>query len=206
MEAGDLVLTPGAFWHEHWHAGTEPMVWLDVLNAHTHISLGTFWFEPGPVHDVPEVTADAAFETPNFLPDIERSEISPVFRYTFADAKQALESAPSAKDGSRRIRYVNPLTGGPVIPYLDCYMMRLDAGEQTTPFKTTAHAVCAVVEGRGTTTTGGGTIAWEARDVFTLPHGTPIVHAASETSYVFIVTDREYFNRLGFLREEYLPA
>ncbi len=206
MALGDLVLTPGAAWHEHWHAGTEPMVWLDVLNVHTHITLGTFWFEPGPVHDEPEVTADTAFETANFVPDIERSEISPVFRYTFAQAKRALEASPLVKDGSRRVRYANPLTGGPVIPFLDCYMMRLDPGQGTVPFRTTAHAICAVVEGRGTTATGGGTIAWGDRDVFTLPHGTPIVHTASETSYVFMVTDREYYSRLGLLREEYVPG
>jgi gentisate 1,2-dioxygenase len=206
MALGDLVLTPGTFWHEHWHEGTEPMVWLDVLNAHTHIMLGTFWFEPGPVHDEPSTLSDDAFEVPNFVPDIERSDVSPVFRYTFADAKRAVDAAPLAKDGSRRVRYANPLTGGPVIPYLDCYLMRLDAGESTIPFRTTAHAVCAVVEGSGTTATGGGSISWENRDVFTLPHGTPIVHTATETSYVFIVTDREYFSRLGLLREEFSPS
>jgi gentisate 1,2-dioxygenase len=203
MAAGDLVLTPGTFWHEHWHEGSEPMVWLDVLNVHTHLHLGTFWFEPGPPHDVAGTLADEAFVTPNFVPDIDRDEVSPVFRYTFADAKRAVDAAPVAKDGSRRIRYANPLTGGPVIPFLDCYLMQLEAGQTTISLRTTAHAVCAVVEGNGTTATGGGTIAWEKNDVFTLPHGTRIVHTASTPSYVFIVTDRELFSRLGMLREEF---
>jgi gentisate 1,2-dioxygenase len=206
MAEGDLVLTPGATWHEHWHEGTEPMVWLDVLNVHTHLHLGTFWFEPGPPHDVPATLADEAFVTPNFVPDIDRSEVSPVFRYTFADAKRAVDTAPPAKDGSRRVRYANPFTGGPVIPYLDCYLMRLDAGQSTIPFRTSAHAVGAVVEGRGATTTGGGSITWEKNDIFTLPHGTNIVHTAKQTSYVFLVTDRELFSRLGMLNETFSPA
>jgi gentisate 1,2-dioxygenase len=83
--------------------------------------------------------------------------------------------------------------------------MRLDAGGSTVPFRTTAHAVCAVVEGHGSTATGGGTIVWEDHDVFTLPAGTSIVHKATTTSYVFLVTDRELYSRLGLLREEF-PA
>ena len=139
------------------------------------------------------------------MPDIDRDEVSPVFRYTFADAKRAVDAAPVAKDGSHHIRYANPLTGGPVIPFLDCYLMRLDAGQSTIPFRTTAHAVCAVVEGNGTTATGGAhDAAWEKNDVFTLPEsGTRIVHTASTPSYVFIVTDRELFSRLGMLQEDF---
>jgi gentisate 1,2-dioxygenase len=201
METGDLVITPGGSWHEHWHEGAGPMVWLDVLNVHMHLHLGTFWFEPGPVHDVPEIPADAAFATANVVPDMPRSAVSPVFRYPLADAKRALDAAPPGKDGARRVRYVNPLTGGPVMPLLDCYLMRLDAGQSTRPFRTSAHAVCTVVEGRGTTSTGGGTIAWEQRDVFTLPSAASIVHTAHEPSYVFIATDREILNRLDLLRE-----
>jgi hypothetical protein len=32
MERGDLILTPTGLWHEHGHDGTEPVVWLDVLD------------------------------------------------------------------------------------------------------------------------------------------------------------------------------
>jgi len=41
----------------------------------------------------------------------------------------------------RRVRYVNPLTGGPVMPYLDCYLICLEAGQTTLPFQTSARAV-----------------------------------------------------------------
>jgi gentisate 1,2-dioxygenase len=32
MSRGDLILTPTGLWHEHGHDGTEPVVWLDVLD------------------------------------------------------------------------------------------------------------------------------------------------------------------------------
>jgi gentisate 1,2-dioxygenase len=187
MEPGDLVLTPGRYWHEHWHAGSGQMVWLDVLNVHAHIHLGTMSFEPGPVHDIPDHPADT------------------VLRYPFADAKRALDGMPVAGDGTRRLRYTNPQTGGPVMPLLDCYLVRLDAGQTTRAVRTSAHAVCAVVEGRGTSSTGGGTIAWEPRDVFTLPSNASIEHHARETSYLFICTDGEILSRLGLLTEEFVP-
>ena len=185
MEFGDLVLTPGWCWHEHWHEGDAPMVWLDVLNVHAHMNMGTFSFEPGPPHDVPPPVDVAAF------------------RYPLADAKRAADATAPGRDGARWFHYVNPATGQPVMPFLDSYLVRLDAGQTTLPLRTSAHVVCAVAEGRGSTTAGSGTIAWGPRDIFTLPHRAAITHHADEAAYLFVSTDREILNRLGILTEEY---
>jgi gentisate 1,2-dioxygenase len=32
MSRGDLILTPTGLWHEHGHDGSQPVVWLDVLD------------------------------------------------------------------------------------------------------------------------------------------------------------------------------
>jgi gentisate 1,2-dioxygenase len=202
MEFGDLVLTPGWCWHEHWHDGTTPMVWLDVLNVHTHLHMGTCSFEPGPVHDVPPPVDSSGFISANVIPDLPASNVSPVFRYPLSEAKRALDASAPARDGARRVRYVNPLTAGPVMPLIDCYLVRLDPGVTTLPFRTSAHTICAVVEGTGSTTAGSGTIKWEPRDVFTLPHRAAVTHTAETTSYLFVVTDREILLRLGLLEEK----
>lgn len=185
MEFGDLVLTPGWCWHEHWHEGDAPMVWLDVLNVHAHLHMGTFSFEPGPPHDVPPPVDVAAF------------------RYPLAEAKRAVDALAPGPDGTRRLRYVNPATGEPVMPYLDSYLVRLEPGQTTRLLRTSAHSVCTVVEGRGSTTAGSGTIAWEPRDTFTLPHRAPITHRADEPAYLFEVTDREILRKLDMLTEDY---
>jgi gentisate 1,2-dioxygenase len=119
---------------------------------------------------------------------------------------RALEGAPKAADGSRRVRYVNPLDGGSVMPLLDCWMFRLETGQKTVPFRTSAHGVCVVVDGRGSTRVGTSSIEWETSDVFTLPHGMWTEHCASETSTVFVASDRELYRRLNLLTDEYAVA
>jgi gentisate 1,2-dioxygenase len=205
MEEGDLVITPGWTWHEHVHRGNAPIIWLDALDAPLHRYLGTDAFEPGPVHDLPNVLEDAAFAVPNIVPDLgdQASPFSPVFRYPWAAARNAVQAAPKWKDGSRRVRYVNPITGGSTMPLMDCYLTQIEKGIETIRFRTTSNAVCLVCEGRGTTRVGEDTLNWEARDVFSLPHGNWITHKANETATLFLVTDRDVLRRLDLLREQY---
>jgi gentisate 1,2-dioxygenase len=205
MEEGDLVITPGWTWHEHVHRGNAPIIWLDALDAPLHRHLGTDAFEPGPAHDIPNQPDDAAFAFPNIVPDLgdRAPSFSPVFRYPWLAARNAVRAAPKWKDGSQRVRYVNPITGGSTMPLMDCYLTQIDKGTETVRFRTTSNAVCLVCEGRGTTRVGEDTLHWEARDVFSLPHGNWITHKADETAMLFLVTDRDALRRLDLLKEQY---
>ena len=206
MEVGDLVTTPGWCWHEHAHAGNGPIVWLDVLDASLHRYLGTAAFEPGPAHDVPVLPPDAAFSSPNMVPVTggEPTAYSPVFRYPWREAAAALSVAPIGRDGARRVRYANPLDGGPVMPFLDCWLVEVPAGAETVAFRTTASAVCTIIEGSGTSKVGNDAVEWSARDIFSLPAGQWVTHRANPArTRMFIVSDREVLRRLGLLQEEY---
>jgi gentisate 1,2-dioxygenase len=205
MEEGDLVITPGWTWHEHIHKGGAPIIWLDALDAPLHRYLGTDVFEPGPAHDIPSLPDDGAFATPNIVPELagEPAASSPVFRYPWAAAAKAVRAAPKAKDGARRVRYVNPMTGGSVMPLMDCHLMQIDKGAETVRFRTTSNAVCYVCEGRGMSRVGEDALAWEAKDVFSLPHGNWITHRADETATLFVVSDRDALRRLDLLKEQY---
>jgi gentisate 1,2-dioxygenase len=206
MTEGDLIITPGWSWHEHVHNGSAPIVWLDALDVPLHQYLGTAVFEPGPPKDLPKHTEDSVFEVPNIVPDLPEAQnpYSPVFRYPWAASVAALASAPIAKDGSRKIRYVNPLTGGSAMSLLDCHMTKLSAETETVPYRTTSNSVCVVVEGRGTSRVGNGSFAWDTKDIFSMPHGNWITHRCdSDTATLFVVTDREVLRRLDLLTEEY---
>ncbi|HEY7666214.1 MAG TPA: cupin domain-containing protein [Xanthobacteraceae bacterium] len=206
MEEGDLILTPGWTWHEHVHEGSAPIVWLDALDVPLQHYLGTGAFQPGPAGEMPETVADAAFAAANVVPDTEYAtrEYSPVFRYPYATAATAVAAAPPARDGSRRVRYVNPLNGGCGMAMIDCFLVQLDPGMSTLPFRTTASSVCCVVEGRGESQVGNNTIRWNKRDIFTLPQGNRIVHRSVDGSArMFQVSDRDIYARLGLLKEEY---
>jgi len=205
MEEGDLVITPGWTWHEHVHRGSAPIIWLDALDAPLHRYFGTDVFEPGPAHDLPNLPSDAAFAVANIVPDLgaQAPAFSPVFRYPWAAARQAVRTAPKSKDGARRVRYVNPITGGSTMPLMDCYLTQIDKGSETVRFRTSSNAVCLVCEGRGSTRVGEDTVKWETHDVFSLPHGNWITHRADETATLFVVTDRDALRRLDLLKEQY---
>jgi gentisate 1,2-dioxygenase len=205
MSEGDLVITPGWTWHEHAHGGTRPIVWLDALDAPLHRHLGTDAFEPGPPHDVPAYVGDAAFAVPNMVPVAdEEAAFSPVFRYPWAQAARAAAAAPPWKDGTRRVRYANPRDGGPAMTLLDCYLVQIEPGAETIPFRTTANAVAVVAEGQGTSRIGDDTLAWGPKDIFSMPHGNWIAHRCEGgPARLFVVTDRDVLRRLDLLKEEH---
>jgi gentisate 1,2-dioxygenase len=204
MHENDLILTPGWTWHEHVHPGDGPIVWLDVLDASLHRYLGTDAFEPGPVHDIPAQAPDAAYAFANLLPDAPApGPYSPVFCYPWATAKEALAVAPRSRDGARRVRYVNPTTGGSTMTLLDSSLIEIDAGLETAPFRTSAHTVVAVIEGHGRTQSGDNSVSWGPKDIFTLPSGQWMTHRAGERARLFLTSDREILQRLGLLEETY---
>lgn len=183
MERGDLILTPAWTWHEHVHEGRERIVWLDVLDAQLHRFLETDAFEPGPPHDV---VPPPAGET---------------FAYPWNRALAELAATRPGPDGLRRMRYVGR-AGGAVTAFLDCALWEIPAGRATVPASTTAHQLCTVVEGRGSTRVGDAAIAWEPRDVFSLPAGKAASHTVDDgPARIFVVSDREALRRLDLLVE-----
>lgn len=206
MEVGDLITTPAWCWHEHVHEGEAPVVWVDILDVALHLVLGTDAFEPGPVHDLPAVFDDGVFSTANIVPEVGevQGEYSPVFRYPAEEAARALAAAPKGRDGARKVRYVNPLTGGPCMSLLDCYLMGLDVADgETVPFRSSASSICVVVEGAGTSVVGAETIEWSRGDVFTITQNDWASHRAASDAKVFITTNRDVYRRLGLLKDEY---
>jgi gentisate 1,2-dioxygenase len=205
MSEGDLILTPAWTWHEHVHRGDAPIVWLDVLDVPLHQFLGTASFQPGPARDLPLQIDDAAFSVPNLVPVCAGigEQYSPVFHYPWSSMAAALQAAPLGQDGSRRVRYVNPLTGGPSMALLDAFVIEI-GGRNTAPFRTSSSAVCSVVEGHGASLVGDETVTWSPKDFFTLPPGNWISHrSGSDRSRLLIVSDREVLRRLDLLTEEW---
>ena len=205
MEAGDMILTPAWTWHEHVHEGTGRVVWLDSLDVPLVDHLGAAFFEPGPTSLYPDLAPDSAFTAAGLMPQVaaQSQTYSPLFRYPWKTSADALAATPQAPDGSRKLRYVNLLTGGPVMSLLDCYLLGLPKGSETAPYRTTSNAVCFVAEGEGVSHVGDDELAWVKNDVFTLPHWKWISHrAASAEATLFMITDWDVMRRLELLRDE----
>lgn len=206
MTPGDLIITPAWCWHEHVSNGDIPTIWFDVLDVALHLFLGTDAFEPGPCRNVTPQWNDDAFASVGVVPAHQdyRPNHSPLFRYPWSDVTRALQATPIAPDGARRVRYIDPLRGQSVMPLLDCSALSLDGAASTRPFRSSASAVCCVVEGHGSSEIGDKTISWSPKDVFTLPGGAWSSHKAiGGKASLFIVSNREVYGRLGLLREEW---
>lgn len=202
---GDMILTPAWTWHEHKHEGSKRAVWADALDVPVHTYFETGVLEPGPVHDLAAPPPDAAFMAAGLTPVATgpATPHSPMFRYAWDRSAGALQSLPAAKDGSRRLRYTNPVNGGAIMATLDCYLLGLTKGQQTAEYRTNSNCVSIVVEGEGETRVGDDKISWGPKDIFTLPHNQWISHKASANARVFQITDREMLQRLDVLRDEF---
>ena len=190
-------------------------VWFDAANIPLVGNLDANFFEPGARGDAEFWKVDEGDErlwaTAGMAVPVQGQGSvgaatpaqSPKYHYPGALTRLLLDTAPRADDGTRRLRYTNPATGGAVMPTLDCYAMRLAAGATTRARRTTWNTICLVVEGAGSSHVGDATFSWEKHDVFTIPHWNWASHmAASADADLFLVTDRSLFEHLDLLREE----
>ena len=208
MGKGDLVLTPPMCWHGHINDSSQRTVGFDALGSPLTNLLDASFFEPGTADaagwDVDEgderLWAASGMIDPNVA---AAPSHSPKFHYPGVEARRLLAAMAPGPDGSRTLRYVNPLDGGSVMHMMDCYMTRLGKGVPTRPRRATYNAVCFVTEGHGISTIGERSFEWSERDIFTIPHWEWVRHEAigGEADF-FMATDRVVYDRLGILREE----
>jgi len=211
MAVGDLILTPSMVWHDHGNEGDSPVVWLDGLDLPTVKFLGPMFAElynggelypPGrPAYD------NLSRYGANLLPIGAKfdTENSPVFHYPYKDTKQALLNIQKAGEidpcHGIKMRYVNPVNGGPVMATIDCYMQLLPKGLVTEKLQSSAAWIYSVAEGTGKTIVGDTTIEWGPRDVFVVPGWYPHHHEADGDAFLFNFTDMMIQEKLGLYRE-----
>ncbi|MCP5143977.1 MAG: cupin domain-containing protein [Gammaproteobacteria bacterium] len=207
MNPGDLLLTPGDCWHEHYHDGDRPSIWLDVLDAPVHNALGIITFEPGPVakEKMPASLPIGAFKAPSILPcGISHGRAySPVFSYPYEDVLRVLDHAPVGPEGLRAVRYANALTGGAAMSTLDIQMLGLEPAEPSRDYRCNADFIFLVVDGEGTTQVGDETMSWSKYDILTIPRNNWFHHEARSKAHLLQVSDSEMLRRLDLFEESY---
>ncbi|MEC7490789.1 MAG: cupin domain-containing protein [Pseudomonadota bacterium] len=209
MLEGDLVLTPPMCWHGHINEGNKLTTWFDAANIPLIGHLDVSFFEPGNqnTNDFWEVGSqkEDVWEGAALIPeDVEVVPAhSPKYRYPGDVTKTTLDAMAATSDGSKTLRYTNPVTGGPVMPTLDCYYKRIARGHSTQQKRVTYNQICLVVNGRGKSHIGSEVFEWSKHDTFSIPHWTWSEHEAKDNdAEVFIVTDKPVFENLDLLREE----
>ena len=211
MSPGDFVITANWAPHDHGNTSDQPMLWLDVLDFPQ-----VNFFEASFAEEFGEATqstsrADGdslAFYGSGVLPDgtPARPNSSPVINYTYARTRPIIERMMKAGDIDKRhgarVRYANPINGGPVLPTMGANLAMFPAGFKGESYRSTDGAIFVCAEGKGSTTVDGNVLEWGPWDVFVVPPWKRYSHQAQKQSVLFSISDRPSQEALGIWRED----
>jgi gentisate 1,2-dioxygenase len=215
MRPGDFIVTPSWSWHEHRNESDQPTIWLDVLDVALIRFLGAgfseHYSEPEYPAAVPPGDSHLRYGRSLLPVGFERGAgASPVFAYPFDYAYEALEHVHRHGDLDAchgvKMQYIDPTTGGPAVPTISTFLQLLPAGFTTTPYRSTASSIVAVVRGRGRVTIGRGsdarTFEFGPKDVWAVPSWQDVTVNAQEESILFSASDESVQRKLGVWREQ----
>ena len=210
MKHGDFIITANWAPHDHGNPGSEPVMWLDVLDMPTINFFETSFAEHFDEKMQKTNHADGdSFERfatgvlPDGLPTVQNR--TPVINYPYAKMRPILQRLKDTGDidtrHGARLRYANPINGGPVLPTMGAYLALLPKGFKGEPYRSTDGTIFAVAEGTGTTVIDGKPFEWRVNDVFVVPPWKKYQHNASEEAVLFSISDRPAQEALGIWRE-----
>lgn len=186
METGDIVLTPGMCWHGHGHDGQDQAYWLDGLDVPLVHLLEPMCVEghPDGMEPVKKVTPDSPF------------------RFTWERTQRELDAAAPDPEGffGTRIAYDTSET----MPTIGINVTRLETGQKTRPYRSTANTTYTVMQGSGTTMVDGHAIDWSFGDTFAVPIWKGVEHRAGADSVLFSMTDEPVMRFCKYWRFEAL--
>ena len=205
MLRGDLILTPTGLWHEHGHDGTEPVIWLDVLDLPLVHYLEASYHEnsgrqsPRTDHGERRYARGGIVPTPVF----ERANKAyPMLRYPWADTKAALQSLALDQPGLQAVQvtYVNPETGDHAENILGFYAMMLRPGQTLNLPARSPASVFHVIEGGAVAQIDGQRFNLAEADTCCAPGYTPITlgnSSSTQPAFLFIADETPLHRKLG---------
>jgi gentisate 1,2-dioxygenase len=211
MSPGDFVITANWAPHDHGNTSKQPMLWLDVLDFPQVNFFEASFAEQFETATQPTSRANGdslAFYGSGVLPDgrVARPNSSPVINYTYARTRPIVERMMRAGDIDKRhgarVRYANPVNGGPVLPTMGASLAMFPAGFRGESYRSTDGTVFVCAEGKGTTTVDGKELDWGPWDVFVVPPWKHYAHHVEKQSVLFSISDRPSQEALGIWRED----
>jgi gentisate 1,2-dioxygenase len=210
MEHGDFVITPSWTWHDHGNDGHEPAIWVDGLDVPIVNLFKASFSEGRTAKETPSRLhpgdSEARFGAA-LVPDGSKPSLaSPLLNYRYRRARQSLatmhHNGPIDPCHGVKLRYVNPLTGGPVMPTIGSAIQLLPSGFRTAPYRSTDGTVFVVIEGRGQSEIGTSSFNWTENDIFVVPSWALQRHHAESEAILFTFSDRPAQETLGLWREQ----
>jgi gentisate 1,2-dioxygenase len=205
MHRGDLILTPTGLWHEHGHDGSEPVVWLDVLDLPMVYYMEASYHVEGGRQTVKPQHGDRAYARGGVVPTpmFERSRAAyPILRYTWADARAALESLASDQPDLEAVQvtYTNPETGGHAENILGFYALMLRPGQMLTLPARSPATVFHLIEGEASVHAGEQCFRLAPADTCCTPGYTALTLSnadRTQPAFLFIADETPLHQKLG---------
>lgn len=206
MRRGDLILTPTGLWHEHGHDGSEPVIWLDVLDLPLVYYTEASYHVEGRAQEVRATLTERSYARGGIVPSPVFSRGSarqyPMLRYPWAEARAALlslaESQPQLE--AVQVAYVNPETGADCQNILGFSALMLRPGETLNlPVRSPA-MVFHLIEGSAEVAIDGAPFALAPADTCCAPGYTPVSlknRSTSEPAFLFIADESPLHKKLG---------
>lgn len=212
----DFAITPNGTWHEHGNEAEDNFViWQDGLDIPLVNALDANFYEVHPdLHQIPGKVNNTSILThgAGVLKPDRRSwskRYSPLLGFPWEMTREALENLAKVSDGTVWdgviMEYVNPVTGGSVMPTMGAHMQRLAPGFAGQSHRHTGSIVYHVAEGRGHSIINGKRYDWKEHDIFVVPSWAWHEHHnddANSPAYLFNFNDLPMINALDLWREE----
>jgi gentisate 1,2-dioxygenase len=205
MQRGDLILTPTGLWHEHGHDGSDPVIWLDVLDLPLMVYLEASYVTEGAPQTVNAAGGERAYLRGGVAPSplFRRSERRyPMLRYPWAEVRTALLALHATEPAidAVQVAYINPETGGDAENVLGFSALMLRPGETLTlPVRSPA-AVFHLIEGSATAVISDQRFALSEADTCCAPGYTAVTltNASAEApAFLFIADESPLHRKLG---------
>ncbi len=217
MSPGDFVITANWAPHDHGNPSKKPMLWLDVLDFPAvnffEASFADYPDEKDKMQNTTRGDGDSvAFYASGVLPDGAPVHLnrSPVINYTYARTRPVLDRLKKAGEVDRshgaRVRYANPINGGPVLPTMGASLALFPKGFKGEKYRATDGTIFVCTEGHGATTVEDKVLEWGPNDVFVVPPWKRYAHHAEKDSVLFSISDRPAQQALGIFREDVNPG
>jgi gentisate 1,2-dioxygenase len=188
MIPGDVLLTPGNFWHSHFSeegkAEGRNSYWIDFLDVPLVQLLEPMFYE----------------EFPGGIQPVEQKPEKSDLWFPFGESKRKLAESETDARGVRHLA----LPSQTLMPTMQLLYRLVPAGGSTGQIHSTENRIFAVAEGEVTFKTPSLERTVARGDIFAVPGWTPFEIIANEAqasgAYVFEVSDLPVQQKLGYHR------
>jgi gentisate 1,2-dioxygenase len=216
MRRGDFLLTPGWNFHGHHNETDQPMAWIDGLDIPFVHYADTSFFEFGTENVTDESTPDISrserlWAHPGLRPlsGLRDTVSSPIGAYRWEHTDRALSDQldleaqgfpATVEPGHAAVRFINPTTGGDVMPTIRAEFHRLGKGVQTRTRREVGSSVYQVFEGCGDLVIDGVTHQVDQGDMIVVPSWAPFSMSSEHGLDLFRFGDQPIIEKLAFHR------